>query len=82
VARGLLRARWSEIERRGCTLIGVSVGALDDHAAQLSLPLDDAPDPALDDTIDAVRRKFGSASVRRAVQLGHGEREGQPILPD
>ena len=82
VVRGLLRTRWAEIERRGCTLIGVSVGSLDDHAAQLALPLDDAPDPSLDDTIDAVRRKFGTSAVRRAVQLGRDEREGQPILPD
>lgn len=82
VARGLLRTRWAEIERRGCTLIGVSVGSLDDQPAQLSLPIDDAPDPALDDTIDAVREKFGSAAVRRAVQLSHEDRDGQPILPD
>lgn len=82
VARGLLRGRWSEIERRGCTLIGVSAGSLDDQPAQLSLPIDDAPDPTLDDTIDAVREKFGSAAVRRAVQLSHTDREGQPILPD
>ena len=82
VARGLLRTRWAEIERRGCTLIGVSVGSLDDQPAQLSLPIDDAPDPTLDDTIDAVREKFGSAAVRRAVQLSHEDRDGQPILPD
>ncbi len=82
VARALLRTRWPEIERRGCTLIGVSVGALDDQPAQLSLPIDDAPDPTLDDTIDAVREKFGSGAVRRAVQLSHDDREGQPILPD
>lgn len=82
VARGLLRARREEIDRRGCTLIGVSVGHLDDQPAQLSLPLDDGSDPTLDDTIDAVRDKFGTGAVRRAAQLTHGEREAQPILPD
>jgi DNA polymerase-4 len=82
VARGLLRARWPEIEQRGCTLIGVSVGSLDDHPEQLALPLDPSSDHALDDTLDAVRDKFGSGAVRRAVQLGQRDRDAQPILPD
>jgi len=82
VARALLRARWPEIERRGCTLVGVSVGSLDDQPEQLALPLDPASDHVLDDTIDAVRNKFGTSAVRRAVQLSQPEREGQPILPD
>ncbi len=82
VARGLLRARRDEILDRGCTLVGVSVGGLDDNPAQLALPLDPSADHVLDDTIDAVRDKFGSAAVRRAVQLSHREREAQPILPD
>ncbi|WP_040320195.1 DNA polymerase IV [Aeromicrobium marinum] len=82
VARRLLASRWPEVETRGLTLVGVSVGGLDDHAAQLSLPLDDAPDPELDRTIDAVRERFGAASVRRAGQLDRPERAPQPILPD
>ena len=82
VARGLLRARWPEIERRGCTLVGVSIGSLDDQPEQLALPLDPSSEHALDDTIDAVRDKFGAGAVRRAAQLTHREREAQPILPD
>jgi len=82
VAHGLLRSRRDDIADRGCTLIGVSVGGLDDNPAQLALPLDVLSTPNLDDTIDSVRDKFGSAAVRRAVQLSHREREAQPILPD
>lgn len=82
VARALLRVRWPEIEQRGCTLVGVSVGSLDDQPEQLALPLDPSSEHTLDDTIDAVREKFGIGAVRRAVQLGHDEREGQPTLPD
>ena len=83
VARTLLRQRWSEADRRGLTLIGVSVGHVDDTPLQLSLPLDATSGTELDTAIDEVRDKFGTASVRRAAQLGHGaERAPQPILPD
>ena len=81
-ARALLRARLDEIHERGCTLVGVSVSGLDDHAAQLMLPLDVTATPALDDTLDAVRDKFGASAVKRAVQIDRREREPQPILPD
>ncbi|MGA8851256.1 MAG: DNA polymerase IV [Aeromicrobium sp.] len=82
VARGLLRARWPEIQRRGCTLVGVSIGSLDDQPEQLVLPLDPSSEHALDDTIDAVRDKFGIGAVRRAAQLTQRENDAQPILPD
>ena len=82
VAHALLRSRHQDIAERGCTLVGVSIGGLDDNPLQLLLPLDVTDTPSLDDTIDAVRNKFGAAAVKRAVQLGHRQRDPQPILPD
>ncbi len=71
VTRQLLASRAGAIKERGITLLGVSLGALDDQPAQLALPLDVTSGAELDDAIDAVRDKFGSASVRRATQLGN-----------
>ncbi|WP_229053363.1 DNA polymerase IV [Aeromicrobium sp. Leaf350] len=82
VARTLLRQRWSEAERRGLTLIGVSVGQVDDAPPQLALPLDATSGTELDTAIDQVRAKFGRTSVKRAVHVGDSERAPQPILPD
>jgi DNA polymerase-4 len=82
VARLLLRSRASAIKERGITLIGISVGALDDNPAQLALPLDITSGAELDEAIDAVRDKFGSSSLRRAVQIGRREGEPMPMLPD
>lgn len=77
----LLRARAEELERRGTTLIGVQCSGLDDHGEQLALPLE--PDTrTLDDTLDAVRERFGSRAVQRAAQVGRTERDAMPTLPD
>jgi DNA polymerase-4 len=82
VARQLLVSRAGAIEEQGITLIGVSVGSLDDNPAQLALPLDVTSDATIDEAIDAVRGKFGSRALRRAVQVGRSERDAMPILPD
>ncbi|MDQ3157013.1 MAG: DNA polymerase IV [Actinomycetota bacterium] len=82
VARALLLSRSVEIAERGITLLGVAVNGLDDNPAQLALPLDVESGVELDDAIDAVREKFGSSSLRRAVQVGRDERPEMPILPD
>ncbi|MCW2800733.1 MAG: polymerase [Aeromicrobium sp.] len=82
VARQLLLSRAATITEQGITLIGVSVGSLDDNPAQLALPLDVTSDATIDEAIDAVRGKFGSKSLRRAVQVGRTERDSMPILPD
>ncbi len=68
-ARALLRRRADDIEARGLTLVSVSVGGLDSHAAQLVLPLDAADGPELDEAIDAVRERFGRSSLQRAAQI-------------
>jgi DNA polymerase-4 len=81
-ARLLLASRAGAIKERGITLIGVSVGSLDDQPEQLSLPLDVTSGAELDSVIDAVRDKFGSTSLRRAVQVGKRDLPAVPQLPD
>jgi DNA polymerase-4 len=71
------------IEARGLTLVGISVGNLgDDRAMQLTLPFDRRAGPALDAALDAVRERFGSAAVTRAVLLGRDPGITVPLLPD
>jgi DNA polymerase-4 len=82
-ARGLLVAALPLIESRGITLVGVALGNLDDdYAVQLALPFDSRRAAALDATLDAVRDRFGSAAVTRAVLLGRDEGPAVPLLPD
>ena len=69
--RGLLTAAMPMIERQGLTLVGVSLGNLeDDRAIQLALPFDRQRSGALDAATDKVRDRFGSAAITRAVLLG------------
>ncbi|MFG2057605.1 DNA polymerase IV [Micromonospora sp. NPDC048930] len=81
-ARALLRAALPEIEARGVTLIGVSVGNLDEGHVQLTLPLTRDPGMELDAAVDAVRDRFGSAALTRAVLLGRDPGLEMPRLPD
>jgi DNA polymerase-4 len=82
VARGLLATRAGAIKDKGITLIGVSVGSLDDEPEQLALPLDVTSGSEIDSVIDAVRDKYGAKALRRAVQLGKGDPTAAPHLPD
>jgi DNA polymerase-4 len=71
------------IERRGLTLIGVTVANLDpDDAVQLALPLDRRSGGALDAALDEVRSRFGSNAVTRAALLGRDHGLAVPLLPD
>jgi DNA polymerase-4 len=81
--RDLVRSVAPLIEVRGLTLVGISVGNLgDDRAVQLTLPFDRRAGPALDAALDAVRERFGSAAVTRAVLLGRDPGITVPLLPD
>jgi DNA polymerase-4 len=71
-----------QIETKGCTLVGLAVSGLDDNPAQLVLPFTTSSGGELDEAVDAVREKFGSSAVRRAVQVGRQERPAMPLLPD
>ena len=71
------------IETRGCTLLGIAVGHLDDDGAvQLALPFDRHAGGALDATLDDLRSRFGSDVVTRAVLLGRDPGLTMPMLPD
>ena len=81
-ARSLLATRAGAVKEKGITLIGVSVGSLDDEPEQLALPLDVTSGSEIDSVIDAVRDKYGSKALRRAVQLGGQDHLAVPLLPD
>jgi DNA polymerase-4 len=82
-ARGLVATAMPTIERQGLTLVGVSVGNLDDgRAVQLALPLDCYAGDALDAALDEVRDRFGANAVTRAVLLGRDQGLTVPLLPD
>ena len=81
--RGLLATARPMIEHRGLTLVGVAVGNLDrSRFVQLELPFDSYSGDDLDSALDAVKDRFGSAAVTRAVQLGRYQGMTMPMLPD
>jgi DNA polymerase-4 len=81
-ARWLLATALPLIERRGLTLVGVTVAELENaDTVQLRLPLE-AHSSALDAALDAVRARFGPKAITRAVLLGRDEGLSPPLLPD
>lgn len=80
-ARALLAGARPLFADRDLTLVGVALTNLHGDGAQLELPLHGRASE-LDDTLDAVRSRFGNTAIGRAVLL-HG-RTGQemPLLPD
>lgn len=83
-ARALMTAATSLIAERGCTLIGFAVSNIDpDGSQQLELPFVEQPDPiAIDDAIDEVRQRFGTALLTRGVLVGRDPGLEMPMLPD
>jgi DNA polymerase IV len=83
MARVLLAGARPMIGRQGLTLVGISIGNLDDGGAvQLALPFERASGGALDAALDDVRERFGSSAVTRAVLLGRSQGFTVPLLPD
>ncbi|MCP2327107.1 DNA polymerase-4 [Hamadaea flava] len=82
-ARTLLTAVRPMIAVRGLTLLGISVGNLENQDfMQLELPFGTPDRVALDGALDAVRDRFGSSSVTRGVLVGKGPGLEMPMLPD
>jgi len=82
-ARDLLSVAAPIIERRGITLVGISVANLHDgRAVQLTLPFDRRGSEALDAALDEVWQRFGSRALTRAVLLDRGRGVEMPLLPD
>jgi len=82
-ARGLLATAMPLIDDQGITLIGVALANFeDDSAIQLALPFDRDRHIALDVALDAVRERFGSKAITRAVLLGRDPGISVPLLPD
>src|SRR4051794_25481815 len=82
-ARELLGDAGPVIEERGITLVGISVGNLDNgNHFQLALPFDAHATNALDVALDDLHGRFGSSSVTRAIHLGRDVGLTVPLLPD
>ena len=82
-ARDLLAAAGPTIEHRGLTLVGVAIGNLaPDTAVQLALPFDREVRGGLDVALDAVRARFGTDALGRAVHLGRDMGLSMPVLQD
>jgi DNA polymerase IV len=82
-ARMLMEEATPMIERRGLTLVGLSLTNLwDDGAIQLALPFDRQRFTALDTALDDLRDRFGTSAITRAVLLGRNQGLEVPLLPD
>lgn len=81
--RALVAEAMPSVERRGITLLGISVANLDDDdTQQLTLPFDAYSDGALDTALDRVRARFGTSAVTRAVLVDRAPGVTMPLLPD
>jgi DNA polymerase-4 len=82
-ARSLVHSALPTLERRGLTLVGISVANLENaREVQLLLPFDGRQQEALDAVVDEVRERFGSNAITRAVLLGRDSGFTMPLLPD
>jgi DNA polymerase-4 len=81
--RGLYADARPLVDTRGLTLVGIAVGNLDPTGyVQLELPFDGLDRASLDAAVDAVRDRFGSASMTRGVLVGKDSGLVMPMLPD
>jgi DNA polymerase-4 len=81
-AQALLASATPLIEARGITLVGISLTNLEDtDPLQLTLGEDWRPH-ALDEALDRVKDRYGSAAITRAVLVGRDPGISMPLLAD
>jgi DNA polymerase-4 len=80
IARALLVAAAPLIQRRGVTLVGITISGIERDSGQLALPLHGYDEGALDATLDEVRERFGTAAISRATLLGNTDPGLEPWL--
>ena len=82
-AVAILDAAWPLVERKGLTLLGVSVGNLSDlDSVQLVLPFRRCESEQLDTVMDAVNDRFGRGALQRATTMRGDPGIQLPMLPD
>jgi DNA polymerase-4 len=82
-ARSLLAAAQPVIERRGLTLVGITIANLEnDLPLQLCLPYDADNGELLDAALDEIRTRYGPTAITRGILLGRRARPDMPLLPD
>jgi DNA polymerase-4 len=81
LAMGLLTMSMPTISSHGLTLVGVALSNLSEEGGvQLRLPFDHARE--LDETLDRIRDRFGSAAITRGALVGQDPGPWVPLLPD
>jgi DNA polymerase IV len=82
-ARTLLAAARPLIQRRGLTLIGITIANLEnDLPLQLCLPLDPDNGDLLDAALDEIRTRYGPTAITRGILLGHRPGLEMPLLSE
>jgi DNA polymerase IV len=82
-ARELLAAERQTIQRRGLTMIGLTIANLEnDLPLQLYLPLDAGNAELLDAALDEIRDRYGPSAITRGILLGRRSALEVPLLPD
>jgi DNA polymerase-4 len=82
-ARSLLGNAQPLIERRGLTLIGITIANLEnDLPLQLCLPYDTDNAELLDAALDEIRTRFGPTAITRGILVGRRAVPDMPLLPD
>jgi DNA polymerase-4 len=82
-ARALLATAQPLIQRRGLTLIGITIANLEnDLPLQLCLPFDCDNGELLDAALDEIRTRYGPSAVTRGILLGRRPALDMPLLPD